>query len=119
MSEAKDTIMDADEMLVCSLISEYPFRLVRDVIEETCKHQAEISFKMGIKEVVDWLDLPHYFVQVIKGDRDDGSEDQIWLVDVRYIEEVANSRGAKAYYLRKIGYKCLQAKLKSWGIDEK
>lgn len=52
--KAKDTVMDKGEMLGCSLISKYPFEDVQDVIEETCEHQAEISFKAGMKHGV-WL----------------------------------------------------------------
>ena len=53
--EAKDTVMDEDEKFGCSLIGKYPFKDVRDVIDETCKAQAEISFKAGIREVVEFI----------------------------------------------------------------
>ncbi len=54
--QAKDTLMNKDEMVGCSLVSKYPFKDVEDVINETCIHQAEITFPLakqeGIKEVV-------------------------------------------------------------------
>ena len=50
--EAKDTMMDEDEKLCCSLIGKYPFKDVKDVIDETCIHQAEISFKMGYNQAL-------------------------------------------------------------------
>jgi len=59
--------MDEDEMLACSLVSKYPFKDVKDVIRETCIHQAEITWEArdkevdeakqaGMKEVVEWID---------------------------------------------------------------
>ena len=55
--EAKDTVMDEEEKLVCSLVSEFSLKRIHDVIDETCEHQAEISFPLGkqegIKEVVE------------------------------------------------------------------
>ena len=46
--EAIDTVMDKDEMIVCSLVSKYPFRSIENVIRETAIHQAEITFPKGI-----------------------------------------------------------------------
>jgi len=51
--------MDEEEKLICSLVSEYSLKRVHDVIDETCIHQAEISFPLGkqegIKEVGELL----------------------------------------------------------------
>lgn len=64
--EAEKTVMGEEEMLCCSLIGKFPFEDVRDVIEETCIHQAEITFPLGkqegIREVVEWIQyhLPDY-----------------------------------------------------------
>jgi len=53
--EAKERIIDEDEKLCCSLIGKYPFKNVRDVIDEACIHQDEVSVKVGRKEVVDFV----------------------------------------------------------------
>ena len=63
---AIDTVMGEDEKLGCSLVSPLLFKDVKDVIDETCIHQAEITWqardpeiieahKAGIKEVVEWI----------------------------------------------------------------
>ena len=51
--EAIDTVMDKDEMIVCSLVSKYPFGSIENVIRETAIHQVEISFPKGEKQVID------------------------------------------------------------------
>ena len=61
--EAIDTVMDKDEMIVCSLVSKYPFRSIENVIRETAVHQAEHTFplgeKQGIEKVVEWITEHH------------------------------------------------------------
>ncbi len=47
--QAKDTLMSKDEMLGCSLVGKYPFKDVEDVINETCIHQAEITWDIASK----------------------------------------------------------------------
>ncbi len=48
--QARDTIMNKDEMVGCSLVSKYPYKDVEDVINETCLHQAEITFPLAKQE---------------------------------------------------------------------
>ena len=52
--EAKDTVMSDPKMI--ALIRGRP-RAVAD--EALCKAQAEISFKVGIREVVEWIHKNH------------------------------------------------------------
>jgi len=58
--EAKDTVMGRDKLT--ALYHDIPFQenvtdafYITDRLERIAKAQAEISFKAGIKEVVDWL----------------------------------------------------------------
>ena len=41
----KPDLLSAEEKLSCSLISKYPFRQVRDVIDEACIHQLDVCVK--------------------------------------------------------------------------
>ncbi len=45
--KARETVMGADRMLLCSLRGTYCFDDVKDVILDACIAQAEISFKAG------------------------------------------------------------------------
>ena len=54
--EAKDTVMNYELKLCHSLIGKYSLSAIKDVVDEECLAQAEISFKAGIREVVEELE---------------------------------------------------------------
>lgn len=134
MMEAKDTVMDVkqdyelrgekfkeitsrQENLM--FLEDYKtFKVEHEISEYLKEKQAEISFKAGIKEVVDWLgDIE--FVQELRGlDEYDEPYCQVFQVDPKYIVQVAKEKGELAYYYikKKILYKEWQAKLKEWGL---
>jgi hypothetical protein len=55
MMEAKETVMSSEERT--KVLIDIGSDNCDEVIDEAiCQKQAEISFKAGIKEVVDWVD---------------------------------------------------------------
>ena len=56
---AKETVMDRDRMLACSLRGRFGFDAVEDILLDACIAQAEITapifFKAGQKEMVKWV----------------------------------------------------------------
>lgn len=74
----------------------------------------EQGFNAGIREVVEWLDMPNCFCQIIWGS--EGEPNNTFGVAPEYIREVAKERGTDAFYLKEIHYDEWQAKLKEWGV---
>ena len=96
--EAKERIIDEDEKLCCSLIGKYPFKDVRDVIDEACLHQDEISFPLGqqdgARKMVAWINEHGSFEEC-------DPDTQAYFLPYRWIDEDD-----------------WQTYLKEWGIDE-
>ncbi len=97
MKKAKDTVrFDISELNKLPNIGEH-----NQIVEAMLKAQAEISFKAGIREVVEWLkpklDKIGECTSEIRGDWTDPRDDcrEIW----RILSEI-------------------KAELKKWGIDE-
>lgn len=55
MPNWEDTVINNSEKLTCSLIGRFPYKFVRDIIDEVCLHQAEISFKAGQRAMAEEL----------------------------------------------------------------
>lgn len=93
--KASDTVMSAEQISVSLSQS----NLTDEVFQEhevVAKAQAEISFKAGIKEVVEWIEKEYgYFI--------DDRLCKIIIDDIGYFSEVGS-------------IKKWQSKLKSWGI---
>ncbi len=143
--KAEETVMSKEELtkLNNAMPAEAKYG---DVFKAIAEAQAEISFKAGQeeerrglnycekhklyysdccpncfeekgrKEVVEFLDMPNNFYQILKGeDPEYGRYSQTWSVAPKYIDEVAKERGKDAMYLVEISYAVWQAKLKEWG----
>ena len=92
--EAKDTIIDGEELLARSLdiqiIAQGSRADISEALRDHLSRQAEISFKAGIKEVVEWIDK-----------------------NKRQIAVYADGEGP----IMGILWMDIEKKLKEWGID--
>ena len=57
--KAEDTVMDYDLKLCHSLVGRFSLAAIKDVVDEECLAQAEITWDIAIqqgrKEVMDWI----------------------------------------------------------------
>ena len=60
MKKAEDTIMNDDLKLCHSLIGKYSLSEIKDVVDEECLAQAEITWdiakQLGRREVMEWVE---------------------------------------------------------------
>ena len=87
--KAKDTVMN---------VGDFPNKVLQDELEQVARQQAEISFKAGTKEVVDYLRK-----RIILSGQTDAPFTP--PKKIRYVDFLPISYGE------------WQAKLKEWGID--
>ena len=92
--KAIDTVMDYELKLCHSLIGKFSLSAIKDVVDEECLAQAEITWDKAIKEVVDFVE-EHY---LLKDDKPASTAPH--LVKFRYIQPSETWR----------------AKLKDWGL---
>ena len=60
--EAKDTVMKEDGKRGCVFTDKGGYRTPWSITDHTAKAQAELSFKAGIREVVDWIQQTHQYI---------------------------------------------------------
>ena len=95
----EDTILDDDEKLTCASVSKCPLSDIKDVIDETCLHQAQatylIAFEAGEKSGI--IKVVEFF------------KEWMWFED----DKTAGIKGSSNKF-----YKAWEVKLKEWGIEQ-
>lgn len=79
--EAKDTVMKLDEIEIKGLAfsgNDSISEIINKVTLQICDQQAEISFKAGIREVVEWIRDNSFGLQAMDNYRDLGIDSQKW-----------------------------------------